>query len=131
MRDFREHVRNYLQTAPGTYLWAGGSRASNPGAQVHFANRNDGGRVTSPVRVIIALLGMGVAPVGTEKDNTGHHNLYVDRPPFGEGEGAVAEFSNDIPADEHHVHFDGGQTKTVVNLIPGPHHFTDDLAHCI
>ncbi|MEO7013802.1 MAG: DUF4399 domain-containing protein, partial [Dokdonella sp.] len=32
------------------------------------------------------------------------------------------------PADEHHVHFGGGQTETTVKLTPGKHTLQLDLA---
>lgn len=102
-------------------LWAGGETASNPDAKVYFVNLQDGASVSSPVTVVFGLSGMGVAPAGTEKENTGHHHLFIDRPALGQGEDGVDELSNGIPADENHVHFGGGQTETQVALSPGPH----------
>ena len=102
-------------------IWAGGETPSNPEAKVYFANLEDGARVTSPVTVVFGLSGMGVAPAGTEKENTGHHHLFIDRPPLGLGEDGADELSNGIPADEQHLHFGGGQTETVVELTPGTH----------
>lgn len=104
-----------------TPIWAGGETVSNPEARVYFVNLEDGATVISPVKVVFGLSGMGVAPAGTEKDNTGHHHLYIDRPPLGQGEDGVDELSNGIPADEYHVHFGGGQTETTVDLTPGNH----------
>ncbi|KAE9632449.1 DUF4399 domain-containing protein [Parasedimentitalea maritima] len=101
--------------------WAGGETASNPDAQVYFVNIEDGDTFVSPVTVIFGLSGMGVAPAGTEKDNTGHHHLLIDRPPLGEGEDGADELSYGLPADEHHVHFGGGQTETKIDLEPGQH----------
>ncbi len=56
---------------------------------------------------------MGVAPAGTDKANTGHHHLLIDMdlPPLDEN----------IPADEHHIHFGGGQTQVTLELSPGKH----------
>ncbi|MVO15327.1 DUF4399 domain-containing protein [Parasedimentitalea huanghaiensis] len=101
--------------------WAGGETASNPDAQVYFVNIEDGDTFVSPVTVIFGLSGMGVAPAGTEKENTGHHHLLIDRPPLGEGEDGADELSYGLPADEHHVHFGGGQTETKIDLEPGQH----------
>ena len=53
--------------------FGGGETASNPDARVYFANLADGDSVASPLTVVFGLSGMGVAPAGTEKDNTGHH----------------------------------------------------------
>lgn len=102
-------------------LWAGGETTSNPEAKVYIVNLSDGAEVSSPVKVVFGLAGMGVAPAGTEKDNTGHHHLFIDRPPLGQGEDGADELANGIPADEHHLHFGGGQTETMVELSPGPH----------
>jgi len=101
--------------------WAGGETASNPDAQVYFANIKDGDTFVSPVTVIFGLSGMGVAPAGTEKDNTGHHHLLIDRPPLGQGEDGADELANGIASDEHHLHFGGGQTEASIELEPGQH----------
>jgi hypothetical protein len=105
----------------GTAAWAGGETAANPDARVYFVNLQDGDTVSSPVTVVFGLSGMGVAPAGTEKDNTGHHHLLIDRPPLGEGEDGADELSYGLPSDENHLHFGGGQTETVLELAPGSH----------
>ncbi len=91
------------------------------GASVYFANLEDGATVTSPVKVIFGLSGMGVAPAGVEKENTGHHHLLIDRPPLGEGEFGAEELELGLPADDNHKHFGGGQTETTLDLPPGEH----------
>lgn len=98
-----------------------GETASPEGAKVYFVNLSDGDTVNSPVKVIFGLTGMGVAPAGTEKENTGHHHILVNRPPLGEGEDGADEFDYNLPADENHVHFGGGQTETSLDLPPGEH----------
>ncbi len=90
-------------------------------AQVYFVNLKDGDTVHSPVKVVFGLSGMGVAPAGTENDNTGHHHLFVDRPALGAGADDAETLENGIPSDEHHVHFGGGQTETSLTLTPGEH----------
>lgn len=102
-------------------IWAGGETASNPEAEVYIVNLADGAEVRSPVTVVFGLKGMGVAPAGTEQENTGHHHLLIDRPPLGEGEDGADELSYGIPSDEQHLHFGGGQTETTIELPPGPH----------
>lgn len=94
---------------------------SNPDAKLYFANLQDGATVPSPVTIVFGLSCMGVAPAGTEKDNTGHHHLLIDRPPLGLGEGGADELTNGIPSDEHHMHFGGGQTEVTLELAPGSH----------
>ncbi|MGR3513967.1 MAG: DUF4399 domain-containing protein [Paracoccaceae bacterium] len=91
------------------------------GANVYFVNLEDGATVTSPVKVVFGLSGMGVAPAGTEKENTGHHHLLINRPPIGEGEFGAEELELGIPSDDNHKHFGGGQTETTLDLPPGEH----------
>ena len=102
-------------------VWAGGETPSNPDAEVYFINLEDGQTVSSPVLVVFGLRGMGVAPAGTEKEMTGHHHLFVNRPPLGEGEDGADELANGIPSDENHLHFGGGQTETTIELPAGEH----------
>ncbi|MEM1398794.1 MAG: DUF4399 domain-containing protein [Pseudomonadota bacterium] len=108
-----------MMIASGNAL-AGETQAPE-GASVYFVNLNDGDTVASPVKVIFGLTGMGVAPAGVEWDGTGHHHLFVNRPPFGEGELGADETIYNIPADDNHMHFGGGQTETVLELSPGTH----------
>ena len=64
--------------------------------------------------VRFGLKGMGVAPAGIEKENTGHHHLLID----------VAELptlDEPIPADDNHKHFGGGQTEVTLELPVGSH----------
>lgn len=86
------------------------------GAAVYFITPEAGATVSSPVTVRFGLSGMGVAPAGTEKENTGHHHLLIDRPAFAEAEAAEG-----IPADDNHRHFGGGQTEVTIELAPGTH----------
>ena len=90
-------------------------RAPAPmGAAVYFITLADGETVTSPVTVRFGLEGMGVAPAGIDKPNTGHHHLLIDAPD-------LPPLDEPIPADEHHKHFGGGQTETTLELPPGTH----------
>jgi hypothetical protein len=82
---------------------------------VYFVNLRDGQEVTSPFRVVFGLYGLGVAPAGVDKPDTGHHHLLVD------AEIAPDKMGEMVPKDEKHIHFGGGQTETVLTLPPGPH----------
>jgi hypothetical protein len=86
-----------------------------PNASVYFISPKDGDAVTSPFKVQFGLSGMGVAPAGVEKPNTGHHHLLVDT--------ALSpdELKQPIPSDPKHLHFGGGQTETMLTLPPGQH----------
>jgi hypothetical protein len=90
-------------------------------AQLYIVNLADGDTVASPVTVVFGLRGMGVAPAGTEAENTGHHHLMINRPPLGEGEFGEDEFTLPLPADSNHLHFGGGQTETTLDLPAGEH----------
>ncbi len=83
------------------------------GAEVYFIAPADGATVTSPVRVVFGLRGMGVAPAGVERAATGHHHLLIDTDP--------PPLDRPIPADDKHRHFGGGQTEAEIELTPGEH----------
>lgn len=87
---------------------------SPDGAMEYIISPSDGEIVHNPVRVQFGLKGMGVAPAGVEKSNTGHHHLLVDV-------NTLPAMDKPLPADEHHKHFGGGQTETELNLTPGKH----------
>ncbi|AFO92572.1 DUF4399 domain-containing protein [Phaeobacter inhibens] len=106
---------------PVSAALAGGETPAPDGAEVYFVTPKDGEVVSAPVTVVFGLRGMGVAPAGTEKENTGHHHLLIDRPPLGEGEDGADELSYGLPSDENHIHFGGGQTETTLDLAPGEH----------
>ena len=89
---------------------------SPAGATVYFINLKDGDTVDSPFLVQFGLSGMGVAPAGVEKPNTGHHHLLIDATALTE-----EQMKEPIPLDDHHKHFGGGQTETMVTLPEGKH----------
>lgn len=91
------------------------------GAEVYIISPADGATVTPQVTVRFGLIGMGVAPAGVDKANTGHHHLLVD----------VRELpaaGQPIPADANHLHFGAGQTQTTLKLAPGTHTLQLELA---
>lgn len=90
-------------------------------AKVYFINLKDGDTVKSPFKVQFGLSGMGVAPAGTEKADTGHHHLLIDRPALGKGPDGADELNASLPADDNHKHFGKGQTETTLTLSPGKH----------
>ncbi len=94
-----------------------GVHAATPapeGAAVYFVTPLDGQTVNSPVTVSFGLEGLGVAPAGVERERTGHHHLLVDVDD-------LPALDQPVPADEHHIHFGGGQTQTTLELSPGKH----------
>lgn len=88
---------------------------SPTGAKIYFVNLKDGAEVDSPFLVQFGLSGMGVAPAGVEKPNTGHHHLLIDTTLTPE------QLKEPIPADDNHRHFGGGQTEAMVTLPKGQH----------
>jgi len=86
-----------------------------PNAVVYFINLKDGDTVSGPFKIQFGLSGMGVAPAGVEKPNTGHHHLLIDATLTAE------ELKQPIPADDKHKHFGGGQTETMLTLPAGKH----------
>lgn len=83
------------------------------GAKVYIISPGNGETVTSPVRVVFGLSGMGVAPAGIDKEHTGHHHLIIDAP--------LPNMNSPIPADDNYKHFGKGQTETLIELAPGKH----------
>jgi hypothetical protein len=90
-------------------------RSPSPeGAEVAISNIEDGAVVPTTFLVQFSVTGMDIAPAGTDIENTGHHHLLID----------VEEFPNPnlpLPANEHFIHFGGGQTETTLTLPEGTH----------
>jgi hypothetical protein len=91
----------------------GGPTPSPAGAKVEFVGLKDGAVIGPKTTIHFGLHGMGVAPAGTKKANSGHHHLLIDTdlPPL----------DQPIPNDENHLHFGGGQTEVELSLPNGPH----------
>jgi hypothetical protein len=104
-----------LRMAPSVPVLAGGYKkvAALAGASAYFINLKNGDVVTSPVLVQFGLRGIGVAPAGIEKENTGHHHLLVDV--------AEIDVNNALPTTDNIRHFGGGQTEARIELKPGTH----------
>ena len=109
---FRYTLLLLLMTAAAATVKA--QTPAPPNAVVYFINLKNGDRVTSPFKIQFGLSGMGVAPAGVEKANTGHHHLLIDVKD-------LPAAGQPIPKDEQHVHFGGGQTEATVTLKPGTH----------
>jgi len=82
-------------------------------ATAYIVSPADGATVSGPVVVVFGLKGMGVAPAGTDKANTGHHHLLIDA--------ELPTMDQPLPASAKLIHFGGGQTQTSVELEPGTH----------
>jgi len=114
MSRFRASILTLGLVLAATWAIAQVPREPAPeGARVYFITPTDGETVKSPVQVRFGLGGMGVAPAGVQKENTGHHHLIIDAP--------TPPAGLPVPNDEKNVHFGGGQTETQVELPPGKH----------
>ena len=87
--------------------------ASPAGAKVYFIEPKDGAEIAGPVTIKMGLVGMGVAPAGVEKKDTGHHHILIDQ--------KLEDPMASMPANEKYRHFGAGQTETSVTLAPGKH----------
>src|SRR5256886_6792713 len=91
----------------------GGPTPSAPGAEVYFIDLKDGMTVPAKLKIYFGLRNMGVAPAGSDRENSGHHHLLVDT--------ELPPLDQPIPNDFNHLHFGAGQTETEVTLKPGAH----------
>jgi hypothetical protein len=91
----------------------GGPTPSAPGAEVYFIDLKDGMTVPAKLKIYFGLRNMGVAPAGSERENSGHHHLLVDT--------ELPPLDQPIPNDFNHLHFGAGQTETEITLKPGAH----------
>ena len=90
-------------------IFATFSISANP--RVYFINLEDGDRVESPFLIQFGLSGMGIAPAGTDREKTGHHHLLINVDDI--------DLSKPIPSSSNHIHFGGGQTESLLDLMPG------------
>ena len=81
-------------------------------AAVYIAAPANGAVVPTTFTVEFGLSGMGVAPSGVERANTGHHHLLIDG-------ATLPNLNQALGADV--THFGGGQTQTILTLSPGTH----------
>ncbi len=89
-----------------------GVSTSAKGAKAYIISPANGEVVGEKVTVKFGLQGMGVAPAGIDKSNTGHHHLLIDAdklPASGKPMGKTVK------------HFGGGQTEATIKLSKGVH----------
>src|ERR1700730_6036583 len=91
----------------------GGPTPSPPDAAVYFIGLKDGDTLPPKATIHFGLRGMGVAPAGSDRANSGHHHLIVDAP--------TPALNSEIPNHFQHLHFGAGQTETEITLTSGEH----------
>jgi hypothetical protein len=91
----------------------GGPTPSPAEAAVYFIDLKNGDTLPPKVTIHFGLHGMGVAPAGSDRENSGHHHLLIDT--------GLPPLDQEIPNDFNHLHFGAGQTEAEVNLTPGEH----------
>lgn len=89
-------------------------------AKVMFVSPKEGETVKSPVKVVMGVEGIAIKAAGDLAPGTGHHHLIVDGGPIAEG--------TTVPKDAQHIHYGKGQTEAEVELTPGPHTLTLQVA---
>ncbi len=114
----RRHIG--LVAALGLSLAAARAEAADAhwpaGAKVFFVEPKDGAEISGPVKVVMGVEGIEIAPAGTQTPHTGHHHILIDADaPKGE------KAEEPLPADANHKHFGKGQTETTLTLAPGAH----------
>jgi hypothetical protein len=92
---------------------AGGPTPSGPGAEVYFIDLKDGATVPAKLKLYFGLRNMGIAPAGSDRENSGHHHLLIDT--------QLPPLDKPIPNDFNHLHFGAGQTEAEITLKPGEH----------
>lgn len=107
-------------TSVAVLLFAGAlaaqvARTKSPDtAKAYIISPKNGATVAKTFVVQFGLKGMGVAPVGVNSPNTGHHHLLVDQP-------TMPDLTMPLPVTDHIRHFGGGQTEVELTLPPGKH----------
>ncbi len=89
------------------------STPSAPGAKAYFVDLKDGATIAPKSTIHFGLSGMGVAPAGVSKPNSGHFHLLIDA--------EAPDLQSPIPNDENHLHYGAGQTEATITLPLGKH----------
>lgn len=87
---------------------------SPEGAEAYIISPADGEVVGKTFTVRFGLKGMGVAPAGIDKANTGHHHLLINAE-------SLPAMDTPMPMTDSLKHFGGGQTEVELTLPPGKH----------
>lgn len=98
-----------------------GFEPADKGVRVFFANLKNNQTVSKKFTVKFGIEGMKIQPAGEIVSGTGHHHLIIN--------GSAIPAGQVVPADETHIHFGKGQTETEIELKPGKHKLTLQMAN--
>lgn len=91
----------------------GGPTPAAAGAEVYFINIRDGQKLPRKFTVQFGLRNMGLAPAGSDRENSGHHHLLIDT--------ELPRLDEPIPSDFNNLHFGAGQSEEEITLPVGEH----------
>lgn len=83
-------------------------------ATAYIISPSNGETVSSPFVVQFGLSGMGIAPAGIDRPNTGHHHLLIDVD-------ELPSLTEPLQASQQVLHYGAGQTEAELSLTPGEH----------
>ena len=83
-------------------------------ATAYIISPSNGETVSSPFLVQFGLSGMGIAPAGIDRPNTGHHHLLIDVD-------ELPSLTEPLQASQQVLHYGAGQTEAELSLTPGEH----------
>jgi hypothetical protein len=89
-------------------------------ASISFVTPSDGQTVSGGVSVVMASENFTIEKSGAVNENAGHFHILVDTDPV--------ETGKPIPSDDQHIHFGDAATETVLDLEPGDHTLTLQVA---
>lgn len=102
-----------LMTVCAGVIAAESMRSPSPDdAEAYIISPQDGATVPRKFTVVFGLKGMGVAPAGVDKANTGHHHLLINVDD-------MPDMAQPLPSTDQVRHFGGGQTQADLELAPG------------
>lgn len=93
-------------------------------SEVYFVNLQDSAKVPTTFLVQFGVKGMTIKPAGEniEDRKSGHHHILIDNAVGEIPEGQI------VPMDAKNIHYGKGQTEGVLELSPGKHTLTLQLA---
>ena len=80
---------------------------------MYFSDLKDGAVLPPKTTINFGLRNMGVAPAGSDRENSGHHHLLIDT--------ELPPLDQPIPNDFNHLHFGAGQTGGRGDAEAGEH----------